>query len=141
MVCCSRVAYPSETVMEADWGTKNQGDALDYAVALDQFRCDRGEKITRMTVDVTSESGIDLLWTGITERLGIVALQGGNVGEWQITLTLETTMGRRYVRTMSITVLADNGSLDSTTQTPVPPDGAQTEPSNLTLPDGRILTI
>lgn len=139
--CASRSLYPAQTATIQNWPAKNQGDALDYSLYLAPFCCDQGETVTRLTVDVPDNTGLTLLWSALTPDRATIGLQGGTVGQQAITLTLETSMGRRYVRTVQVAVLADSGSVDGMQASLTPPDGAAIQPNALTLPDGRILTL
>ncbi|MCL1496274.1 hypothetical protein CO583_01955 [Parasaccharibacter sp. TMW2.1882] len=123
------------------WPAKSRGDALDYSLYLAPFCCDQGETVIRLTVDVPESTGLTLLWSALSPDMATVGLQGGTAGQQAVTLTLETSMGRRYVRTVQVTVLDDGGSVDGVRSSLTPPDGGAVHPPNLTLPDGRILTL
>lgn len=139
--CASRSLYPAQIATIQNWPAKNQGDALDYSLYLAPFCCDQGETVTRLTVDVPDSTGLTLLWSALAPDRATIGLQGGTPGQQAITVTLETSTGRRYVRTVQIAVLADGGSVDGVRASLSPPDGAQVQPDTLTLPDGRILTL
>lgn len=139
--CASRPLYPAQTATIQNWPAKNQGDALDYSLYLAPFRCDQDETVTRLTVDVPDSTGLTLLWSALAPDRATIGLQDGTVGQQAITLTLETSMGRRYVRIVQIAVLADGGSVDGVQASLTLPDGAAIQPDALTLPDGRILTL
>ena len=139
--CAGRSLYPAQTATIQSWPAKNQGDALDYSLYLAPFCCDQGETVTRLTVDVPDSTGLTLLWSALASDRATVGLQGGALGQQALTLTMETSTGRRYVRTVQIMVLPDSGSVDDVQASLSPPDGATIQPETLTLPDGRILTL
>ena len=139
--CATRSLYPAPAATVQGWPAKNKGDALDYSLYLAPFCCDQGETVIRLTVDVPDSTGLTLLWSSLSPDKATVGLQGGTVGQQAVTLTLETSTGRRYVRTVQVTVLDDGGSVDGVRASLAPPDGAAVHPPNLTLPDGRILTL
>ncbi|MCX5616982.1 hypothetical protein NQF87_08380 [Bombella sp. TMW 2.2559] len=139
--CSSRSLYPAQTATIQNWPAKNVGDALDYSLYLAPFCCDRGESVIRLTVDVQDGTGLTVLWSALGPDMATIGLQGGNVGQQAITITLETSTGRRYVRIVQITVLPDSGSIDGVRASLAPPDGAETQPAALMLDDGRLLTL
>ena len=139
--CATRSLYPAQMATIQGWPAKNRGDALDYSLYLAPFCCDQGETVIRLTVDVPDSTGLTLLWSALSPDRATIGLQGGTVGQQAVTLTLETSTGRRYVRTVQVTVLDDGGSVDGVRASLTPPAGAAVQPPNLTLPDGRILTL
>lgn len=141
MPCSVRSLYPSKEAIIQGFPSKNRGDALDYSLYLSPFCCEPGEMVIRLTVDVPQETGLKLLWSALSSTLATIGLQGGTPGTQSIIMTLETSTGRRYVRTLRITVLDDAGSVDAVQASLPPPDHAAIQPDNLTLPDGRILTL
>ncbi|PHI93980.1 hypothetical protein BG621_08385 [Parasaccharibacter apium] len=147
MPCPARSLYPSNEATIQTFPRKNRGDALDYSLYLNPFLCDPDETVIRLIVDVPQNTGLTLLWAALSNALATIGLQGGTPGTQTITMTLETSAGRRYVRPLRIIVLDDAGSVDTVQASLSPPSGASLQPnlltSNkyiLTLTDGRFLT-
>lgn len=138
----SRTIYQSVVPAgTARWPSKYQGDALDFSLNMSAFCDSSDDTVTSLTVDSPEGSGLVILWSALSTTTATVALQGGEPGTHPITVTIETNSGRRYVREILLTVLADNGSLDTVAARLEPPSNAMTQPSILTLPDGRLLTL
>lgn len=139
---------PSRTIFQsivpagtAHWPAKSQSDALDFSINISALCEFSDDTVTSFTIECPQESGLIILWSALSATTATVALQGGTPGTYSVTVTVETTTGRRYVRDIALTILADHGSLDTTAARLAPPSNATTQPNILTLPDGRILTL
>ncbi|MXV43894.1 hypothetical protein GS501_02355 [Saccharibacter sp. 17.LH.SD] len=135
----NRTVTPLATVGHLRWSDKAVGDVLDYA--FDYSRLFKWERVIECVVDVPNNSGLWVLWSGIFEPYVVMALGRGVPGRWTVTITLVASTGRRVVREVDLVIREDAGSLDNVETAFPPPAGAEVQPKELDMPDGRVLTL